>query len=312
MGVEDTPYNRWVSAAMIVGVIQKIYEPASLVRVFPTLVGPHSAGKSTTVHEILEFDHRDLFFTSSLNFAQSNEEIIYLLDGKVLAEFPETVGLKRKEAGAVKAFTTERVREARPKYQAVSRSYVAGTFFIATANGSQDFLPNDSALVSRFPILYVDRYRDTTPVDWFRENRLKLFASAKRLYLDGMRLDDIPPEFRAEIEERASGHRFMNETIRDALCRIKAGSGDLRDTVEGGEYPLKPGERGLTCLELADRLDMKADANNLRSALKNDPAFEGRRTRRGMAYTFTEEAWKAVPKKSPAKRGNRLKNHAED
>lgn len=300
MGVDDTPYNRWVSAAIILGVVQKIYEPESLIRVFPTLVGPHSAGKSSTVGEILPPEFRRMFFTSSVNFAASNEELAYLLEGRVLAEFPEMTGMARKEIGAIKAWTTEKVRHARAKYEKNPRAYVAGTHFVATANSELDFLPNDRALASRFPIIYVDRYRDMAPVDWWAENRERLFASAKRLYLDGMRLDDIPREFRREIDERSSSHRFMNESIRDALFRIKSGSAEA---CEGMRFRLEPGDRGMTCVEIIETLDMKGQENNLRNALKNDPSFDCTKTRRGMVFHLTEEAWAAVPEDSAAKNG---------
>ena len=274
MGVADTPLNRFLSASVIVSMIQKVREPDRIIRFSTTLVGPPGVGKSSVIAEILPPGQiRDLFYTSSVDFGLREKDLLDNIEGKWIAEADELAGGTMKDVASIKSFTTKRVFHYRKSYGR-KRTAVRNLWtMVGTANPETPFLTDDRGLLLRFPVVEVSNRMEESPAEYMKGIRERLFRSANVLFGKGMRTDELPSKFENEILDRAETYKSVPEHIRQVLSVLLGSDNDWPDGIDM--------EKGASATEICEAfpyLHAGSDSNRVGRALSNSRWFAQRKS----------------------------------
>ena len=281
MGVEDNELNRFLSASIIVSIIQKIREPDRIIRFSPTLVGLSGWGKSTLVYEILEPGFiRDHFHTASVNFKLSEKALLENIEGKLVCEADELVGGNIQDVAAIKSFCTKRVFHYRKAFGR-RRSEVRNLWtMVGSANPEMPFLADDRGLLLRWPVMEVrHKIQDETPEAYMERIRTGLFQSAHRLYDAGMRTDVFPERFEAEALGRVESFKSVPEHVREAIAVLLGDENEWPEELD----MIKGASAGQIC-EAFPELHSGTDSNRVGKALANNISFASRMSRGRRLY----------------------------
>ena len=284
MGVQDTELDRFLSASILVSIIQRIREPDLMIRFNPTLVGPSHAGKSSMIHGILpEGPIRKHFYTASVNFKLSEKELLENVEGKLVCEADELVGGHQQDVAAIKSFCTKRVFHYRKSYGR-RRSEVPNLWtIIGSANPEMPFLADDRGLLLRWPIIEI-RHKNTAgePSAYLDGIRTALFQSANRLYEEGMRTSELPERFEAEVLDRVTAYKSIPEHIREILAVLLGNGSGVPDWPD--EIDMEEGASAGQICEAFPSLHPGSDSNRVGKALANHSQFESRMVRGRRLY----------------------------
>lgn len=185
LGVEDTPYSRFVGRAWLISAMARAYRPGCKADHVLVLEGRQGVGKTSTF-EIIggEWHLPDVPRVD-------NKDARGILNTAWIAEFSELAALKGVEQQKVKSFITERVDKYRPPYgrnflTKPRRCVFAGSTneceWIQDSTGGRRFWP---VRVTRVAFLELQRDRDA------------LLAEARDLYRSG---EIWHPGYEGEIE----------------------------------------------------------------------------------------------------------------
>lgn len=81
-GCEDSPYTGWGSLFLFLGSVQRTFDPACKLDELPILVGTQGIGKSTFLCLSLPDEFQEAYFTDSLRFGASDQQMVEALQGK--------------------------------------------------------------------------------------------------------------------------------------------------------------------------------------------------------------------------------------
>ena len=257
--VEPSPLTLWAAQFLLLGPIQRAFEPGAKIDELPVLVGTQGIGKSTLLRCILPEHHRAAWFADGLHLAADPKNRAEALLGRVIVEASEMAGSNRAELESLKAFITRQDDGAvRLAYRRNPETMLRRCIIVGTTNRT-DALPNDPSGNRRF--VPIELPTSTGPIEPYMEaNHVQLWAEALNRYQAGARAG-LPRTLKVEAAAAAEIHRNRDELLEDRI--------DALD-IQGGVRLVEIAEAVGLVSDVAEgsRLSMR-DTKRLAAALRN-------------------------------------------
>ena len=228
-GAEDNELSRYLTRSMILGVVQRTYNPGSVVRMFPVLVGKRKLGKSALVRSLLPPELPSVFRSESFSYSKETRESAIALRGVVIAETSEMVGASKSDNASMKSFLTAEAVTFRPLYSNQTIQQAARFMLIGTANDDVMFLSDDKTTAARSPVIHL-RKRGRDPVKVLNQKdeygftlRDRLFATAVHVWRESARKGVIaplayPPDAIEPLaDESVRDFQYINDEVPDCV-----------------------------------------------------------------------------------------------
>ena len=211
----DSPPDllRWATRYVLVGAVQRTYDPGCKLDEMVILIGPQGVGKSTFWSALLPWPE---LFSDSLNLSGSDREKAESLLGKVIVECSELRGTRRADTDSLKAFLSRTAENVRLAYNHRPESLPRRCIIVGTTN-DEESLPNDPTGNRRFVPLRVTNTNSRTAKikDYIIFNRDQLWSEARTLYHEGAEVW-LPDSLKGAQIKEAETHRY-----RDAYLESK-------------------------------------------------------------------------------------------
>ena len=217
---EDSALTREAARLVFIGAIDRAYNPGSLIRTMPLLIGPQGLGKSAFFRNLFPPADQASWFSDSYDIYENDKkQRIEATFGAVIVEISEMAGLHKVSLERAKADLTRRVDHMRLPYARTVSELPRRFMFVGTSN-NPNVLPNDESGNSRF--LVVECKKGQGPVEPFLDaNRTQLWAEAMAMYLDGVR-PILPQSLKAAQAKSNEEHRARDYILEDELPTIIA------------------------------------------------------------------------------------------
>ena len=178
------------------------------------LIGEQGIGKSAYLHQILPKEHRDQWFSDSLNIRLQDKGLVESTLGRVICEISEMAGNRVSDIEQLKAYLTRQddgsIRLAyRHNPEPMPRRFV----FVGTSNNAE-CLPNDFTGLRRF--VPVNLNASANVEAFIDKQRDQLWAEALHRYNAGTRAN-LPRELIPQQREVAEQARSKDELFEDTL-----------------------------------------------------------------------------------------------
>jgi predicted P-loop ATPase len=192
-GVPEDAYHKAVGRNVAGGMVRRARHPGCKHDEVMLLISPQGFNKSTLCR-IIALD--DEWFTDSVDFEGSPQNVLPQLFGKLVVELAELDGMAKREITHIKRFMTTQSDNFTMKFQALARDYPRRNIFVGTTNdvaplrdltGNRRWLPVD-----------VQNEIDTT---WLRANWPQILAEAATLEAAGETFA-IPRELWSKAREK--------------------------------------------------------------------------------------------------------------
>ena len=225
LDVPDDELTKWASRYLVLGVIQRTFEPGCKLDEIPVLIGPQGIGKSAVLRAILPPEMPDLF-GDSLEWDAPEKTKVESTLGKALVEASEMAGRRRAEIEKIKNYLT------RQDDGGIRLAYATGTeplprrFIIVASTNNESDLPNDPSGNRRFVPIPAAGNLVGSVETFFAHHRKMLWAEGLALYADGHRAN-LPRELHPAQRERAELHRDRDDVLEDAVDALY-GNGPLK------------------------------------------------------------------------------------
>ena len=218
-GCDDTPINRWASRFLLLGAVQRTFEPGGLLRAMPILIGDQGIGKSQFLAHLLPDDK---WFTDVYNLHEKNTgRRIEATLGKVIVEISEMAGIRGALLEQVKADISRRVDRHRLAYRKDPQDIPRRFIFVGTSNDAS-VLPNDPSGNARFVPVVCKHGCEIEKV--MPQLRDQLWAEALAQYKAGARAK-LPHNLAQAHAELAEAHRDRDDALEqrgpEAIARIE-------------------------------------------------------------------------------------------
>ena len=213
--VDPSQLALWAAQFLVLGPIQRAYDPGAKLDEMPVLVGDQDIGKSTLLRCLLPSAHRAAWFADGLHLADDPKSRAEALLGRVIVEASEMAGSNRAELESLKAFITRQDDGAvRLSYRRNPETMLRRCIIVGTTN-RRDSLPNDPSGNRRF--VPVDLPTSTGPVEPYMEtNSVQLWAEGLNRYRGGVRAG-LPRDLKRTAEGAAETHRNRDELLEDRV-----------------------------------------------------------------------------------------------
>ena len=214
---DDNPLTRWASTALLLGPVQRCFEPGCKLDEVVVLVGGQGLGKSSLINHLLPQTEPD-WFSDSLSMADNQQRRIEALQGRVLVEMSDLQGFTKADMQSLKSFITRRDDgSVRLAFRKNPETMLRRCVLVGTSDRAE-CLPNDSAGLRRFvPV----ECREGCHVEQFMGlNRDRLWAEALAIYRKGEVRANLPRSLMTTQSARAETHRRKDGLIEDGVAAI--------------------------------------------------------------------------------------------
>ena len=214
---DDNLLTRWASTALLLGPVQRTFEPGCKLDEVVVLVGGQGLGKSSIINHLLPQTEPD-WFSDSLSMADNQQKRVESLQGRVLCEMSDLQGFTKADMQSLKSFITRRDDgSVRLSYRRNPETMMRRCVLVGTSDRAE-CLPNDSAGLRRFvPV----ECREGCHVEQFMtENRSRLWAEALAIYQAGKVRANLPRNLMVTQSVRAEAHRRKDGLVEDAVAAI--------------------------------------------------------------------------------------------
>ena len=211
----ESPLNKWVQRAILIGIVQKVYRDPQPCRIIPVLRGEGGIGKTTLVTELIPKEFRCMFGQFQVNSEKS--EMVGAIKGKFLCEAGELAGMNDSRVSIFKAFIGNAVNTTRLKYEADFQDYANTAFIIGTTNYERN-VPNDHALRSR--LVFTDLKKGPDPREEISKMIHTLYEGTREAYLSGERVGVIPVHLEAEQHQASEESVFINSIFEHKFLTV--------------------------------------------------------------------------------------------
>ena len=215
---DDNPLTRWASTALVLGPIQRTFEPGCKLDEVVVLIGGQGLGKSSIINHLLP-QNEPGWFSDSLSMSDNQQKRVESLQGRVLCEMSDLQGFTKADMQSLKSFITRRDDgSVRLSYRRNPETMMRRCVLVGTSDRAE-CLPNDSAGLRRFvPV----ECREGCHVEQFMGlNRDRLWAEALAIYRKGEVRANLPRSLMLmqsarEIED----HRRRDSMVEDEVQKI--------------------------------------------------------------------------------------------
>ena len=159
----DTPAERRrnisLSVRMLTSVVDRIREPGRLLKVWVSLCGETSLGKTALARDILPNSMKAAnMHSTTIDLTKSRDHIVRELAGTALCEIEELANVNHTHVAALKRSLAMSFDLADEKYIRRRVGYQSTTAFIGTMNANEDIFPPkaDNALLQRLPLVLIE------------------------------------------------------------------------------------------------------------------------------------------------------------
>ena len=214
---DDNPLTRWASTALLLGPVQRCFEPGCKLDEVVVLIGGQGLGKSSLINHLLPQSEPD-WFSDSLSMADNQQKRVESLQGRVLVEMSDLQGFTKADMQSLKSFITRRDDgSVRLSFRRNPETALRRCVLVGSSDRSE-CLPNDSAGLRRFvPV----ECREGCHVEKFMtENRSRLWAEALAIYQAGEVRANLPRNLMVTQSDRAEAHRRKDSLIEDSVAAI--------------------------------------------------------------------------------------------
>jgi predicted P-loop ATPase len=195
IGEPNDAYLRAVGRNLIGGIVKRARKPGAKHDEVVILIGPQDTLKSTLCRTLAM---QDDWFTDSVAFEGSPQNIVPQLFGKLVVELAELDGMAQREVNYIKRFLSAQSDNVTLKYEAFASDHARRCVFVGSSN--EDNPLRDATGNRRFLPIRIDRKID---VDFVRANIDQIFGEAAALESGGELFlipADVLPEARARQE----------------------------------------------------------------------------------------------------------------
>ena len=218
---EDSPLNRWASTALILGPIQRTYEPGCKLDEIVILVGKQGVGKSSLLSNLLPASEPD-WFSDSLSMTDNLQKRVEALQGRVLVELSDLQGFTKADMQSMKAFITRRDDgSVRLSFRRNPETALRRCVLVGSADRAE-CLPNDPGGLRRFvPV----ECREGCDVEHFmaaHRNQLWREGLSQWRASDGGIRANLPRSLMGLQTERAELHRRKDQITEDRVENIES------------------------------------------------------------------------------------------
>ena len=219
---------RTASSDIIMGLVNRAFEPGCAWPRITILWGKQGCGKSSLLESLLPAS-LDLYYESP-TFPLSDEELFDHARSKWLIEFSDP-STRRAEAEAAKTFVSRKAYSYRHKYDGRSTNHPYNFHMVMTGNeGGNTLIPVDASGYRRYLSVDCQRVMSYEEMKAYTDSeRGQIWAEALYRYRNGERFAEIPETLHA---------------IRDAASQAKAGNGSLDGFFEHVEGAMQAQVRG--------------------------------------------------------------------
>lgn len=228
-GCQDTPYTRWCSLFPFLGTVERTFQPSCKLDEFPILVGKQGIGKSTFLCLSLPDEFQETYFTDALRFGASDQQMVEVLQGRVIVEAPEMIMDPRKTDN-IKAFIFAKTDNIRLSYRRDPEPLPRMCVIVGTSN-ERAVLPPDNDY-RRFCIIELPqgtRIEDSILV----RDRQQIWAESLHLYKSGARAN-LPRSLSSVRDEFAEVYRPKDD---DLITAIESVLLDIREEYHQKKHP---------------------------------------------------------------------------
>ena len=211
---EDNPLTRWASAALLLGPVQRCYEPGCKLDEVVVLVGGQGIGKSSLLSNLLPESEPD-WFSDSLSMTDNPQRRVESLQGRVVVEMSDLQGFTKADMQSLKSFITRRDDgSVRLSFRRNPETSLRRCVLVGTSDRSE-CLPNDSAGLRRF--IPVECREGCNVEKFMTENRSHLWGEALAVYQGGEVRANLPRSLMPTASDRAEGHRRRDSMVEDSV-----------------------------------------------------------------------------------------------
>lgn len=229
------PLSLWAGMAIIIGPIQRAYDPGCRLDEMMVLSGPQGVGKGSLMEQLIWPDMRSEWLRKSWRFQPENiQRSIQSTIGPVYVEYSELSGIKRNDLEPFKAYLTDPFDWVRLPYAKRDTKHMRRFYMVGSSDDEQP-LPFDAAGNRRFVVIPCpERMADAHP--YIDEQREQLWAEGKHKYLAencSAALPDAMQAFQRTRNEAMREQGAYEEAIAVSLDNgeILAGVGYTLDTL---------------------------------------------------------------------------------
>ncbi len=172
MGCEDTPYTRAVGLYLWSALAGRTLDPGCQADMVPVFIGQQGSGKSSAVMALAP----SLDFYVEIAFHEKEDDLARKMRGRLVGEFGELTGMRKKEVDALKAFITRRHENWIPKFKEFGAMFPRRLLFIGTTN-NEKFLVDDTGNRRWLPVRV-----GKTNLAALKRDILLLWAEARDLF----------------------------------------------------------------------------------------------------------------------------------
>ena len=212
---EGGPLAEWASRFILLGPVERAYEPGAKLDEMPVLIGPPGIGKSTALQGVLPPAYPE-WFTDGLHLAASSKARAEALQGRVIVELAEMAGATRADIEGLKAFLSRTDDGGvRLSYRANPEPLPRRAILVGTADHAEP-LPNDPNLRRFVPVTL----RGGNPArlrDFLEANRPQLWAEALHRYRQKERAR-LPDRLKEQQKTATEAARQRDPILEDAVA----------------------------------------------------------------------------------------------
>ena len=206
-GAEETPYSAMCMRLILLGALERVYEPGCKFDIMLIIKGAQGIGKSTFFRFLCG---NDKFYQGNFKDIDKSFE---LTNGKWFVEMAELKVLKKEDnREAIKAYLSQVSDTHTLKYKPYPEDYLRQFVLIGTTN--ETVFLNDDTGERRFPVIQCSEKKQEFKKKIFgkgcKEEIQQLLAEAYCEYKSGIRMYDVPSEFLEEMEDIQSNYRAEN------------------------------------------------------------------------------------------------------
>lgn len=194
-GTPCDPYHQVVGKNVLGGMVKRAREPGAKHDEVMVLIGAQGTYKSTLCRTVA---WRPEFFTDSVAFDGSPQNLVPQLFGKWIVELGELDGMASREVSYLKRFISAQSDNVTLKYKAMAADYERRCVFIGTTN--DDRVLRDATGNRRFLPVRIERQID---VEWVRDSLAQLLGEAAAMHSAGANFtipDEVRPAAQAHQE----------------------------------------------------------------------------------------------------------------
>ena len=212
---DDNPLTRWASTSLLLGPVQRCYQPGSKLDEVVVLIGGQGIGKSSLLSNLLTEPD---WFSDSLSMTDNPQKRVESLQGRVVVEMSDLQGFTKADMQSLKSFITRRDDgSVRLSFRRNPETSLRRCVLVGTSD-RLECLPNDSAGLRRFvPVVC----KEGCNVEKFMAaNRERLWAEALSIYRGGEVRANLPRSLMVTQSGRAEDHRRSDEVVEDGVSAI--------------------------------------------------------------------------------------------